>query len=136
MWVIGTSNGSLSAAAASTHLKGKGPDGVVLTSTVTKVGLSSGMAHPVTLVPLEEIAVPVLLVHHKKDRCYVTPFEAMPGISAALKSAAKVELLSVEGGSSTGNPCHTGHHQFLGIEAGVTQDIADWIKRYQSGLVR
>ena len=136
VWAIGTSNGSLSAAAASTHLKEKGPDGIVLTSTVTRAGLTSGLAHPVTLAPLREVKVPVLLVHHKNDRCYVTPHDAMPGLVAALKSATKVELLSVEGGSSTGNPCHTGHHQFLEIEAAVTKDISDWIKRYQSGLAR
>jgi len=129
VWAMGTSNGSLSAAAASTHLKEKGPNGIVLTSTVTKMGLSSGLAHVVSLVPLQDVKVPVLLVHHKNDGCYVTPYSAMPGLMAAFKSASKVELLSMEGGSSQGNLCHTGHHQFLGIEAAVTNDISDWIKR-------
>lgn len=134
VWAIGTSNGSLSAAASSTHLREKGPDGLVLTSTVTKEGFSRGMAHSVTLALLHEISVPVLLVHHKNDGCYVTPYDAMPGLVAALKSAKKVELITVDGGSSAGNPCHTGYHQFLGIEGGVTKDIADWIKRYQSQI--
>ena len=136
VWAIGTSNGSLSAAAASTHLKDKGPDGLVLTSTVTKEGLSRGMAHPVILAPLHEIKLPVLLVHHKNDGCYVTPYDAMPGLIAALKAAKKVDLISVEGGSSMGNPCHSGYHQFLGIEAAVTDDIAAWIKRYQAEAAR
>ena len=43
-----------------------------------------------------------------------------------------VDLIAVEGGENRGNPCHSGYHQFLGIEATVTQQIADWIKRYQS----
>lgn len=130
VWAVGTSNGSLSAAAASTHLKEKGPDGLVLTSTVTEAPVAA--AHSVKLAPLGEVKVPVLLVHHKQDGCKVTPYEAMPGLIAALKSAKKVELITEDGGSSQGNPCHTGYHQFLGIEGRVTNDIADWIKRYQS----
>ncbi|MEY4295818.1 MAG: hypothetical protein RLY82_1506 [Pseudomonadota bacterium] len=129
VWAIGTSNGSLSAAATSTHLKEKGPEGIVLTSSVTKMGLTSGLAHVVSLAPLQDVKVPVLLVHHKNDGCYVTPYSAMPALIAAFKSVTRVELLSMEGGSSQGNLCHTGHHQFLGIEAAVTQDISNWIKR-------
>ena len=130
VWAIGTSNGSLSAAAASTHLKEKGPDGIVLTSSVTKAPIAG--AHPVTAAPLNEVKVPVLLVHHKYDGCSITPYDAMPGLIAAFKSAKTIELISVEGGSSAGNPCNSGYHQFLGIEAAVTKDIADRIKRYQS----
>jgi hypothetical protein len=135
VWAIGTSNGSLSAAAASTYLKEKGPDGLVLTASVTKAS-SSAAAHPVTAAPLHEVAVPVLLVHHKRDGCMVTPFDAMPGLVAALTSAKTVALLPMDGGSPGGNPCYGGYHQFLGIEAAVTKDIADWIKRYQSGAVQ
>ncbi|MCX7167130.1 MAG: alpha/beta hydrolase [Rhodocyclales bacterium] len=134
VWAIGTSNGSLSAASASTRLKEKGPDGLVLTSSVTLAPFAA--LHLVTLAPLHEVKVPVLLVHHKQDGCKFTPYEAMPGLVAALKSAKKVELISEEGGVATGNPCHTGHHQFLGTEAAVTKDIADWIRRYQSGPVQ
>lgn len=134
VWAIGTSNGSLSAAAASTHLKDKGPDGLVLTSSVTIASVAA--AHSVLAAPLHEVKVPVLLVHHKQDRCRVTPYDAMPGLIAALKSAKKVELITEEGGSGTGNPCYTGYHQFLGIEAAVTKDIADWIKRYQSAAAQ
>lgn len=130
VWAIGTSNGSLSAAASSTYLKEKGPDGLVLTSSTTKAPIPA--AHSVKLAPLDEVKVPVLLVHHKQDGCKVTPYEAMPELIAALKLAKKVELITEEGGLSAGNPCHTGYHQFLGIEGRVTNDIADWIKRYQS----
>ncbi len=131
VWAIGTSNGSLSAA-ASAQLKDKGPDGLVLTSTVTKEGLTKGLAHSVTPALLQEVKLPVLLVHHKNDGCYVTPYDAMPGLITALSLAQKVELITEDGGSSSGNPCHTGYHQFLGIEERVTNDIAHWIKHYQS----
>ena len=128
VWAVGTSNGSLSAASAATRLKEKGPDGIVLTAAVTRP--LSSQAHLVTDAPLGEVTVPVLLVHHKRDGCVVTPYAAMPDLLAALKAARNTELIGVEGGSpGSGPPCGGGHHQFLGIEAEVTQLIADWIKR-------
>lgn len=132
VWAIGTSNGSLSAAASTTRLKDKGPDGIVLTAAVTRRPVSQ--AHPVTDALLGEVTVPVLLVHHKEDGCMVTPYAAMPDLLAALKSARKAELIGVEGGSpGSGTPCGGGHHQFLGIEDVVTQSIAEWIKRIPPG---
>lgn len=128
VWAVGTSNGSLSAAAASARLQGKGPDGLVLTSTVTKEGRTRGLAHVVSEAPLQDVKVPVLLVHHKDDGCYVTPYDAMPGLTAALTASPRVALITAQGGSSNGNPCHAGHHQFQGIEAAVARDIADWIR--------
>jgi hypothetical protein len=62
----------------------------------------------------------------------VTPYDAIPGVMATMKKAKRVELITVEGGDRHGNPCHSGHHQFLGIEASVTQKIADWIRHYQA----
>ena len=129
VWAIGTSNGSLSAAAASTQLGRAGPDGLVLTSTVTREGRTRRMAHRVSDAPLHAVKVPVLLVHHKDDGCYVTPYQAMPSLVAALASSPKVALITSQGGSNHGNPCHTGHHQFQGIEATVIKDIAEWVAR-------
>ncbi len=128
VWAVGTSNGSLSAAAAAARLQGKGPDGLVLTSTVTREGRTRGLAHVVSEAPLQDVKVPVLLVHHKDDACYVTPYGAMPGLTAALSASPKVALITAQGGSNNGNPCHGGHHQFQGIEAAVAKDIADWVK--------
>lgn len=128
VWAVGTSNGSLSAAAAAARLQDKGPDGLVLTSTVTREGRTRGLAHVVSDAPLQDVKVPVLLVHHKDDSCYVTPYDAMPGLTAALTAAPKVALITAQGGSNNGNPCHAGHHQFQGIEAAVAKDIADWVK--------
>lgn len=129
VWVVGTSNGSLSAASAAAILKDKGPDGIVLTAAVTKA--LSSQAHPVTDAALGEVTVPALLVHHRDDGCVVTPYEGMPAVLAALKASRKAELVSVEGGErGSGPPCGGGHHQFLGIEETVTQVIAEWIRRH------
>ncbi len=130
VWAIGTSNGSLSAATTAVLLKERGPDGIVLTSSTTRKPVPA--AQPVTDAALDQITVPVLFVHHKDDACRVTPYGAIPRIMASMKQAKVVDLISVEGGENRGNPCHSGYHQYLGIEAMVTQQIADWIKRYQS----
>ena len=130
VWTIGTSNGSLSAATAAVLLGERGPDGIVLTASTTRQPVAA--AHPVTLAKLDEITQPALFVHHRDDRCQVTPYDAIPGVMAAMKKSRRVELISVDGGDSQGNPCYTGHHQFLGIEAAVTQKIADWIRQYQA----
>ena len=130
VWAIGTSNGSLSAATSAAILKARGPDGLVLTASTTRKPISA--AHPVTDAALNEIALPVLFVHHRLDGCSVTPIDAIPGVMASMKAAKPVELITVEGGDPAGNPCRTGHHQFVGIEAAVTQQIAEWIKRYQA----
>ena len=131
IWAIGTSNGSLSAANAAARLGPRGPDGIVLTSSTTLAPVSG--AHPVTLASLGEIRAPALFVHHRDDGCLVTPYAAIAEVMASMKTSKKVDLITVDGGSSQGNPCYTGYHQFLGIEVGVTQQIADWIKQYQAG---
>jgi pimeloyl-ACP methyl ester carboxylesterase len=131
VWAIGTSNGSLSAATAAALLGERGPDGIVLTSSTTRKPVSA--AHPVTDAALDKITVPTLFVHHKHDGCMVTPYDAIPGVMASMKKASRIELISVEGGEIRGNPCQSGYHQFYGIEADVTRQIADWIKQQQAG---
>lgn len=128
VWLIGISNGSLSTATGATLIKEGGPDGLVMTSSVTKDGLTRGMAHPVQLAALTDITVPVLVVHHKSDPCYVSPYSGAAELVSELKSAKAVELMTIEGGS-TGNPCHHGYHQFQDIEDQTTEKIANWIKQ-------
>lgn len=129
VWAIGTSNGSLSAASSAELLKEKGPDGIVLTSSVTNNPRPG--AFPVTDAALDRISVPTLFVHHRHDGCRSTPYEAIPRLLARMTAARKVELITIEGGESRGNPCEDGYHQYLGIEQEVTQKIADWIRANQ-----
>jgi dienelactone hydrolase len=129
VWAVGISNGALSAAASAAHLGPRGPDGVVLMSTLTQEGRNRQAAHVVTRAALKDVKVPVLLVHHQQDGCYVTPFSGMPALQAALSGAPRVELLAIEGGNGQGNACHTGHHQFLGQEEAVTEAVAAAVQR-------
>lgn len=131
VWAIGTSNGALSAATAAALLKENGPDGIVLTASTTRKPVPA--AHPVTDAALDRITVPALFVHHRHDRCAVTPYGDIPAVMESMRSARRVDLITIEGGEDRGSPCHSGYHQFLGIEAEVTRQIADWIRRHQSG---
>jgi len=129
VWLIGTSNGTLSAAHIATQLSRErgGADGIVLTATV--LVSPSGRTRPVTKMPLERIAVPVLLAHHKNDGCVACPFAATEEVMARLSAAPRKTLLAFEGGTTRGDPCEAfAHHGFNGIEREVVAKIADWIK--------
>ena len=128
VWAIGTSNGSLSAVATTLNLKSEGPKGIVLASTVTK-NPGSG-AHSILTVPLENVTVPVLLVHHKDDPCYVSPYDGIKGVPALFKATQKVELITVEGGTSGGGCYPNCYHQFVGIENSVVSAIVEWIRTH------
>jgi hypothetical protein len=73
--------------------------------------------------------VPTLIVHHVKDACNVTPFDAVPDLAAALSTAKTVTVLSYDGGAPSGErTCGAYHyHGFRGIEKKVVRDISDWI---------
>ncbi len=129
--LVGTSNGSLSAASVAAILGEQGPDCIVLTASVSVKSSSaivSRFLHAFTDADLSKIKVPVLLLHHKNDLCKYTPYEPMLGYVKAFVNAPKVDFITVEGGQDHSDNCNRGHHQFLGIEREVTAQIADWIK--------
>jgi len=128
VWLIGTSMGTVSAANGAARLKQGGPDGVVLTSTVTKE--SRQVTETVNSIRLKDIRVPTLVVHHKRDNCVVTPYELAVALMRSLTHAPKKELLTFGGGDlSVLDPCEaTSYHGFLGLDAEVVTAIASWIK--------
>ncbi len=129
VWVVGTSRGTISAANAAARIERGGPDGVVLTASVT--GISKQHPHNVYSAKLRTIRLPVLIVHHKSDQCRVTPYSSAKTIKKKLKSAAKVELLGFSGGKDPrGRECGALHyHGFIGIESDVVKAITAWIKQ-------
>jgi len=127
VWLIGASRGTISAANAASRLKEGGPDGLVLISTV----FITGRAGPSLLdVDLEGITVPILFVHHKKDRCSVSPYTPGAPHMKGLRNAPKVEQIAFEGGKpARGRHCGgRGPHGFRGIRDKVEQAIINWIK--------
>lgn len=128
VWVIGTSRGTVSAANAAARLGANGPSGVVLTSTVSES--VNRRSSDVFDVDLQDIKVPVLLVHHANDACEVSPYASLSRVTKKLSGAPIVKILSYTGGDApTAGPCEAhSHHGYLGIEQKVVKDIAAWMK--------
>jgi pimeloyl-ACP methyl ester carboxylesterase len=131
VWLIGTSMGTVSAANATARLKEGGPNGLVLTSAITKE--TRQVTETVNSVRLKDIRVPTLVVHHKKDECVVTPYELAVALIRSLTQAPKKELIAFVGGDpSVLDPCEAmSYHGFLGLDSEVVAAIASWIKAVQ-----
>jgi len=127
VWLVGTSMGTLSAAYGATLQPG-GPDGVVLTSSVTR---SSRRVHNTVFDGSPNfVKVPILIVHNREDGCVVCPYSDIPDLLARFKNAPRSELIAFQGGAEPiSEPCEAlSRHGYLGIEDKVVAAIADWIK--------
>jgi len=125
VWLAGTSRGTQSAAYVATELpRADGPDGVVLSSTI----LFDPRGRAVTAMPLGNIQVPVLVVHHEQDGCRLCSFSEVPSLLAKLSNAPRKQLLSFRGGENRGDPCEaSAYHGYNGLDADVVHQAADWM---------
>lgn len=125
VWLLGTSQGTLSAAANAAEL-GPVVAGVVLTSSVT--GQQAGGS--VSDIALEKIVVPVLIYHHKQDSCRITPAYAAERLIKRLTQAPVKKYIEVDGGKDpVGDPCEAFHyHGFIGMETQAVTQMVQWIK--------
>lgn len=126
IWLIGTSMGTISVAAAAIRNSGPNIAGIVLTSSVTSYSVRGA----VPAQDLDKIKVPVLVVHHQRDACKkCTPYEAK-NITDGMKNAPIKKTLLVDGGSGqSGDPCLALHyHGYIGMEKEVVDLIAAWVK--------
>ncbi|HEY7654760.1 MAG TPA: alpha/beta hydrolase [Methylomirabilota bacterium] len=130
VWLVGTSMGTLSAANAAARITEGGPDGIVLTSSVTETSKLS--YETVRHGGLDDIRVPTLVVHHKNDTCQASPYSGAESIMKALGRAPVKELMTFEGGSPPiSSPCEAkAAHGYLGIEAKVVSAIGAWIRAH------
>jgi pimeloyl-ACP methyl ester carboxylesterase len=130
VWLVGTSRGTTSAAAAGIAL-GPAIDGVVLSSSITDASLPGAVQN----MPLGEIRVPVLVLHHRRDACRSTPPAFAARIAEGLTSSPAKKLSMVDGGSGAyGNPCEPMHwHGFIGMEQQAVDEIARFIRAPSPG---
>jgi len=129
VWIVGTSRGTISA----TSLASQKPDsihGVVLTASVSEGGKKG--QDSVLNNDLTKITAPVLIVHHARDECDVSPFSGVSKIREKLVNSKTVEVLSFDGGSAKQkNGCKPKtYHGFFKIEDEVVGKISDWIKSH------
>ena len=128
VWLIGTSNGSISAANGAARLGAAQVSGLVLTSSVWQGGMQN--------VPLASIAVPTLVIHNRDDSCRLSPPGAAEPAEASIGAPVK-ELVLVSGGSLQGDPCEArSPHGYYGIENQVVPVMIQWIKAHGGGAAR
>jgi pimeloyl-ACP methyl ester carboxylesterase len=126
VWLIGTSRGSESVAWLAYHANEK-PAGIVLTSSVT---METDKGSAVTDLRLDRIDVPVLIIAHREDNCWVSPPDGAENIKNALENAPVVKLVYFSGGSADrSKPCQAmSKHGFIGIESDVVDTISTFIR--------
>jgi hypothetical protein len=133
VWLVGTSRGTISAASVAARLpKEKGADGLVLSSSLTRPGgrnAGPGGTQTVFDFDLASITMPALVVHHREDHCFATPFVDAETLRGKFTRASRSGLLAFSGGLPRESPeCEPqAPHGFFGIEREVVDAIADWI---------
>jgi pimeloyl-ACP methyl ester carboxylesterase len=127
VWLVGTSMGSVSAANVAARLEDRGPDGVVLTSSV--MSRNREMGESLLDVALDRIRVPVLVVHHRDDACPASRYAGTGWLMRRLSAAPKRELLTYTGGDAPqSDPCEPlAPHGYFGLDATVVDAITAWI---------
>lgn len=124
IWLVGTSQGTISAAAAAIELGDK-VDGMVLSAAYTAFKTPTSVPQ----LAIDKISVPVLVVFHEKDSCKVTRPDEAKYIIDKLKHARVKKLMLLSGGQNpTGDECEALHwHGFIGAEAQAAKTITDWV---------
>jgi hypothetical protein len=146
VWLVGTSAGSWSAALGAINASRGGKenssiDGLVLTSTVTRIPEGSGFArrqptfaaeHPegVMSMDLSAVRVPTLIMSHRDDGCLYTPAVDAPVLGKRLSRSTKVEIAIMTGGDPPkSDPCEAyAQHGYFGVETQAVDTIARFIK--------
>lgn len=133
VWLIGTSNGTISAAAVAARLAKadarRRPSGLVMTSTIAPPRSAVGAPMQIS-IDFSAIAIPTLFVHNKEDACSGSLFANLPLVMDRFTRAPKKELIAVSGGDPpTSDACDAfSRHGYLGLEDKVIGAIIAWIK--------
>lgn len=122
IFLVGNSRGTLSAASLGTRLKDNHLKGIILTSSLEYENF-------LRWLPLNQIHLPVLMIHHRDDACRVSSIEEARITRANLSAATAVDFVEVTGGAYPRSaPCdNLSAHGFFGAEERVVRVIADWI---------
>ena len=125
IWLVGTSRGTESVASLAVKL-GSRVDGIVLTSSIT---VTNNGGTSILTLPLNKTTVPVLVVAHRNDACFVSPPARAQEIAAAFAASPRKKVVIVEGGSPPqSDPCEAlAQHGYIGIEGEVTRTMVDFI---------
>ncbi len=127
VWVVGTSNGSISTVTAGGFQPAlAGLRGVVITSPVTNLSLAN---QPTFNLYASRITVPALVVWHQEDHCSLSPPAGSATLFGLIPSAGKASRAFEHGHSVATDPCGAfSEHGYAGIEEEVVKKIAEFIR--------
>lgn len=125
IWLVGTSNGTVSVAFVAGQKLPGSLEGIVLTSSI----VAPAERFSVPRQNLGGISVPVLLIQHQKDACRFCSPSLLPGVLPLFTSSPVKKLILATGGSNPrGDPCGPLHwHGFIGMESEAVGLICNWI---------
>jgi hypothetical protein len=128
VWVVGTSNGSISTVTAAGFQPAlAGLTGIVLTSPVTVLANSNNQA--TFNLYVSRITVPTQVVWHQDDHCVNSPPAGSAALLTAIPSARKASETFEHGHSVATDPCGAfSEHGYAGIEPKVVKEIAEFIR--------
>ena len=126
LWLVGTSRGTVSAAAAAIAMPEQPLAGLVLTSSVVSYHSIGSLWSQ----DLASIRLPVLVMHQARDACRVCRPADVPALLAKFSQAPVKKLLMLDGGANpSGDPCEPMHwHGFVGMDQQAVDAIADWMQ--------
>jgi hypothetical protein len=131
VFLLSTSNGTAVAAKNAVALGASGPDGIVLTSTVTVPTRLD--PSPASTVAVEKIAVPVLFVHNTNDGCPYAPWGGIAPLMARFSKTTDVTRIDVTSTRVASGPCDPfAPHGYLGIEDDVAAQIVAWMRAHSA----
>ena len=127
----GTSRGTVSVAHLATALQDQRVSGIVLTSSIgaSRPSRTDGLPRSLFDIPLDNITIPVLFVHHKEDGCWASTYADAVRLRKRVTKSLKVDFIEVQGGDPPqSEPCEAkSQHGYLGKEREVVSAITDWI---------
>jgi len=129
VWLIGHSRGTESAVSATLRLGDPpaGPDGLVLAASIlTDSAFAAGQALP--RFPLEQLHLPVLVLHHDADACSVTAPRDLPLLVDRLTQSSRSAVVRLSGGKPLGDLCGSeGTHGFGGLDGPAAQAMGTFV---------
>ncbi len=127
VWVVGTSNGSVSTVTAAGFQPAlSGLSGVILTSPVTEL---QSAIQPTFNLYASRITVPALVAWHKDDHCTISPPAGSAALFALIPSGHKESRTFAHGHSVATDPCGAfSEHGYAGIEEQVVKQLAEFIR--------
>jgi pimeloyl-ACP methyl ester carboxylesterase len=129
VFLLSTSNGTSVAASNAANLGTDGPDGVVLTSTVTLA--SRKFSESAASANVGKITVPVLFVHNTNDGCSVSPIAGIAPLMARFPKGSDLTRIDVTSPVTGNDPCEPfSAHGYMGIEGDVAGKILAWMRAH------